>query len=122
MSTPEVNAYKSTIPFESRIQQSTSIKQKYNLSIPIILVRGTRANIEVGQTKFIVKQEIPFSSFTYSIRKKVKLQKEESLSYFVGGLMPSMEQPMGELYRQYADEDGFLYIVYRTQEDKGTNF
>jgi hypothetical protein len=33
--------------------------------------------------------------------------------------MPSMDQHIGELYSQHMDEDGFLYIVYRTQEDKG---
>ena len=46
------------------------------------------------------------------IRKRIKLEPEKAIFIFVEETLPPTAMLMADLYKQYQDEDGFLYITY----------
>ena len=86
-------------------------KSKPN-SIPIILVRGQNANLEMAKFKFLIPSDRIFSDFVLNVRKEItNLNPSESLFFFINEIMPIYHCPMGQLYDRYAAEDGFLYVT-----------
>ena len=57
--------------------------------------------------------------FLYYIRKSLELKKSEGFYLFISGRLPPLNMLISQLYQRFAEEDGFLYIHYTTQEDKG---
>lgn len=50
--------------------------------------------------------------FVYVIRKRIKLAPEKAIFIFVGDVLPATAAQMVDVYNQYKDEDGFLYVRY----------
>jgi len=50
--------------------------------------------------------------FLYVIRKRLKLPSEKALFLFVNGSIPATSAMMNNIYEQYHDKDGFLYMSY----------
>lgn len=57
--------------------------------------------------------------FIYVIRKSMKLTPEKALFVFVGETLPATSTLVSELYRDYRDEDGFLYMIYSGESTFG---
>ena len=50
------------------------------------------------------------------VRSEVQVDPREALFFFVGGKnIPCLSSTMEQLYEQYKDDDGFLYISYRAE-------
>ena len=48
------------------------------------------------------------------------LKPTEGLYLYLEDTLPMLNVKISDLYERYADKDGFLYMVYTHQEDKGT--
>lgn len=69
------------------------------------------------KTKFLVPQELTMSQLVNIIRRKLKLNMNQSLFLIIDNRsITSMSKPLAEVYREFKDEDGFLYIVYASQQ------
>jgi GABA(A) receptor-associated protein len=55
--------------------------------------------------------------FSYEIRKHIQLSPEKTIFLFVNNTIPPTSAMMSQIYDQYKDEDGFLYVTY-----SGENF
>lgn len=49
----------------------------------------------------------------------MRLPKTEGLYLYISDRLPPLSMILYQLYQRSADEDGFLYIYYTSQEDKG---
>lgn len=63
--------------------------------------------------------DLTMSQFTYVIRKRIKLSSDQSIYIFVNNTMPSASALMSQVYKENADEDGFLYITYSAESSFG---
>ena len=55
-------------------------------------------------------------SFIYMIRKNINLNKSQGLFITIGdSKLVSNRETLGDLYADYKNEDGFLYINYTTE-------
>ena len=57
-------------------------------------------------------RELSVAQFTFVIQKRIKLQFEVSLFLVIGNTLLPSPLLMGQVYRDYKDDDGFLYISY----------
>ena len=89
------------IPVICEINESSQ-----NLSSNYIL------NHKLIKSKYLVNEDMTIVQFTQVIRGKLKLDKGAALFIIINGRMPSSTQLMSVLYKQYQNEDGFLYIMY----------
>eukprot|EP00829_Urostomides_striatus_P011518 TRINITY_DN2861_c0_g1_i1.p1 TRINITY_DN2861_c0_g1~~TRINITY_DN2861_c0_g1_i1.p1 ORF type:complete len:120 (-),score=23.29 TRINITY_DN2861_c0_g1_i1:101-460(-) len=100
--------------FEKRKEEATKIIQKYPDRIPVICEKAKGSSIpDIDKTKYLVPKELTAHQFSYIVRKRLKLAKEQSLWLFVNGKQAIKgDTLMTQVYEKMKDPDGFLYIVY----------
>ncbi len=106
--------FKSRIPFNKRLEESRLIKGRYPERIPIICERASRnADVPlIAKCKFLAPAQMTIGQFMYVIRRNLSLPPEKALFLFVGTSLPTTQTLVRELYSDFVDEDGFLYIKY----------
>lgn len=106
---------------EERIEESTSVLKKYPNRIPVIVEKSDKCKElkDIDKNKYLVPDDLTFGQFIFVVRKRLKLSADKSLFLFVNNtLIPSMNL-MKQVYEQNADKDGFLYILYTSENTFG---
>ncbi|GLG93250.1 Microtubule-associated proteins 1A/1B light chain 3A [Gryllus bimaculatus] len=76
----------------------------------------------LDKRKFLVPQEITMSQFVTIIRNRMKLGSTQAFYLLVRNRsMISLSRTLAEVYSEYRDEDGFLYVTYASQEVFGSD-
>ena len=57
--------------------------------------------------------------FIFIIRQRIQLSPSESLFIMVNNQVPRANDTLGDLYERSANEDGFLYIIYTSENTFG---
>lgn len=57
--------------------------------------------------------------FICAVRKYLWLKPTEGLYIYLDDNLPMLNSKISDLYSISKDEDGFLYMIYTHQEDKG---
>ena len=113
--------FKKKNDYNKRLVESTNIKQKYTDRIPIIVEKyyknTTLPNID--KCKYLVPREMNLGQFIYIIRKRIHLESDQALFVTVNGVLGSSSTTISELYDNHKDEDGFLYVVYTSENTFG---
>ena len=130
-------AFKSQFPFEVRKKECERITKKYVDRIPVIVERQGLATAtsnssnnnssinagsvpELDKRKYLVPQSLTIGQFVYIIRKRIELPPERAIFVFVNnGILPNTSSLMSQLYLEYKDKDGFLYISYAGENTFG---
>lgn len=112
--------YKKEKSFEDRLSESTRIMEKHPGKIPIIVSKSSKCELNnIDKNKYLVSNDLTLSQFIYTIRKRINLNASESLFFFVNNTVPSNSSIIGEIYNSHKDKDGFLYIVYNSENTFG---
>lgn len=103
-----------------RITESSKIIERYPDRIPIIVEKDKKCKIkDIDKNKFLVPNDMTLGQFMYVIRKRIKLDSTEALFFFVNNVLCNNTQTLSEIYKTYKDKDGFLYIVYTSENTFG---
>ena len=106
---------------EQRRDVAAKIIENYPDRVPVIVERDPKARIaEISKNKFLAPADISVAKFISEIRKHIKLGRQESLFVFVANnVMPQPNSTMSQVYAQHKDPDGFLYVVYSSENAFG---
>ena len=115
-----VAEFQSKHSFEKRKEESEKICEKYKDRIPIIVLKHKSCELPtIDKHKYLVPQDMSFSQFIFVIRKRIKLDSTKTIFITINnGLIPG-NRSLSEIYSEYKDEDGFLYIVYTNENTFG---
>jgi GABA(A) receptor-associated protein len=103
-----------------RLTESSKIIERYPDRIPIIVEKDKKSKIkDIDKNKFLVPNDMTLGQFMYVIRKRIKLDSTEALFFFVNNVLCNNTQTLGEIYKTYKDKDGFLYILYNSENTFG---
>mgnify|MGYP001259079511 FL=1 len=103
--------------FQERINESTKIKSKYPDRVPVICEKNPGSGLEIlDKRKYLVPNDITSTQFLFIIRKRLKLASEKGIFLFVNNMIAPSTHTMIDLYNEYKDDDGFLYMNY-TEEN-----
>ena len=100
--------------YPSRLEQSTTIRNKFPERVPIIIERAKDSKLAAhDKIRFLVPSELTVSQLLFVIRKRIKLENTESLFIISedGTLVPA-NFTMEQMYYRYKNPDGFLYLNY----------
>ena len=103
--------------FQERINESTKIKSKYPDRVPVICEKNPGSGLDMlDKRKYLVPNDLTATQFLFIIRKRLKLASEKGIFLFVNNMIAPSTHTMVELYNEYKDDDGFLYMNY-TEEN-----
>lgn len=103
--------------FQERINESTKIKSKYPDRVPVICEKNPGSGLEIlDKRKYLVPNDITTTQFLFIIRKRLKLSSEKGIFLFVNNIIAPSTHTMIDLYNEYKNDDGFLYMNY-TEEN-----
>ncbi|ODQ62555.1 hypothetical protein WICANDRAFT_26512 [Wickerhamomyces anomalus NRRL Y-366-8] len=112
--------FKEEHSFEQRKAEATKIRQRFNNRIPIICERAEKSNLpEIDKKKYLVPYDLTIGQFVYVIRKRIHLPAEKAIFIFVNDILPPTAASMSSIYEEHKDEDGFLYVLYSSENTFG---
>ncbi|XP_077522344.1 microtubule-associated protein 1 light chain 3 alpha-like isoform X2 [Amblyomma americanum] len=103
----------------SRKEEVTNIRQRFPSKIPVIVERYAKEkNLPLlDKTKFLVPQELTMSQFVSIVRNRLQISACQSFYLLVDNKsMANLSKTLSDVYADWHDEDGFLYITYASQE------
>jgi GABA(A) receptor-associated protein len=116
-----MNSFKEKFSFEQRRDECVRIIKKYPNRIPVIVEKLDSSGIhELVKKKYLVPKDLSIGQFIYVIRKRIKLEPEKAIYLFVNNSLHPTCKLMSQLYKEQADNDGFLYSYYSGEECFGS--
>jgi len=112
--------FKDQHPFDKRKAESARIRTKYPDRIPVIAEKSASSTIpDIDKKKYLVPSDLTMGQFVYVIRKRIKLAPDAAIFIFVNNTLPPAAELMSKIYKDQADEDGFLYVTYSGESTFG---
>ena len=105
---------------KARQIESKRIINKYPDRIPVIVNKSNRSKIrDIDKKKYLVPRDMYIGQFTYIIRKNLKLDQSEALFVTINNNLIPTNSLMDVIYEKDHNEDGFLYVVYSSENTFG---
>jgi len=106
--------------FKKKSAESKNILERYPDRIPVIVNKHDNAQLpDIDKTKYLVPIDLTIGQFMYVIRKRISLEPEQAMFLFVGGVLPTTSDLMSKIYKEFKNDDGFLYITYSGENTFG---
>ena len=108
------NPFKTKYEFDVRKTESSKIQLKYPNRFPVIIHKSKKCKLDnIEKTKFLIPGDLTMGQVIYIIRKRIKLDDNETVFLFVNdNVLPPTSSTISSIYEQNKDDDGFLYISY----------
>lgn len=107
-------SFKERLSLKERKRQSEVVLRKHPDRIPIIVEKDkTSVHIpSIDRCKYLVPKDFSMGQLLYVVRKRIKLDPEKALFFFVGGVLAPTSALLSELYDKHKDADNFIYVSY----------
>ena len=102
--------------YKDRVDESIKIRIKYPNRIPVIIEKYPSCDLpDIDKTKYLMPMDLTMSQVLYVIRKRIKITPDKAIFIFVNNTLCPSGDPILNVYEQYKNPDGFLYITYSTE-------
>jgi len=119
-----MNSFKNSNSFKERKVECEKILLKYPHRIPILCEKCpySRDAPSIDKHKYLAGYDLTVGQFMLIIRKRMCIKPEIGLYIFINGIIPSNSSLLRNLYSDFKDDDGFLYITYDVENTFGNNY
>lgn len=116
-----MDEFKKTKTFEQRKAETDKMLAKYPNRACIFLSKTTSCDLPtIDKQKFLCPVDLTVGQLLHVIRKRIKMDSSKAIFLFTNKEMsPPTTLPVGLLYKEEADTDGYLYLNYNTEATFG---
>jgi len=115
-----MDTYKRRHSLEQRTNECIRIKNKHPDKVPIIVCKAKGCTLgDIDKSKFLTPKDLTLGQFIYVVRKRIKLNPEEALFILINNMIIPAKSTLSEIYDSNKDDDGFLYIIYTSENTFG---
>lgn len=75
---------------------------------------------DITTKRFIVPSDFTVGNFMTVVRNRIKVGPEKTLFIFVNNTLLPMNALLSVVYQQHGDADGFLYLIYSSENSFGS--
>lgn len=112
--------FKRDHPFTARKEEALRVRSRYADRIPVICSKAKHCTVpDIDKHKFLVPEDLTVGQFMYVVRKRMEVNEQRAIYLFVGNVIPPTSMSMQEIYHTHKDEDGFLYVVFSSENTFG---
>lgn len=112
--------FQSSHSLEDRKKESQKMLTKYPERIPIIVEMAEGCQLApISKNKYLAPREMLMGQFVFTIRKKIKLDPSQAIFLMVNNRLVTSNDPLSKIYMDHQNEDGFLYMVYTSENTFG---
>lgn len=113
-------SYREKTPFDKRQREASQIREKYPGRVPVIVEKVAKSDVpDLDKNKYLVPGDLTLGQFIYVIRRRLILPAEKALFIFVNNTLVTTGTSIREIYMNYAEEDGYLYMNYSSESTFG---
>ncbi len=106
--------------FAARKEEATRVRNKYPDRIPVICQKAKQCDMpDIDKHKFLVPEDLTVGQFMYVVRRRMEVSEEKAIYLFVNNTIPPTSVLMQGIYQENKDEDGFLYVVFSSENTFG---
>ena len=111
--------FKQDHDFQKRKLIAESIRKRYPQRVPIICEPATD-KLKIEKIKFLAPENFKMGHFIFTIKKRIKnLNSAEAIYVFIGEKIAPTSLTLHEIYEQYRDDDGLLYLTFDKENTFG---
>ncbi|CAL8129889.1 unnamed protein product [Orchesella dallaii] len=117
-------SFKERRTFGQRVREVEQVRKEYPDKVPVIIERYAHENQlpPLDRSKFLIPEHVHVGELIKILRRRLQLNSSQSIFLIVNGRnLPANASTFAEIYRNEADPDGFLYIVYASHETFGSS-
>lgn len=111
--------FKEKYTLNARKNESHNVSIKYPDRIPVICEPFSTKEPQIDKNKYLVPYDITIGQFLFVIRNRIKIPATSALFLFVGNNIICTSHYISEVYKSHKDIDGFLYLIYTTENTFG---
>jgi GABA(A) receptor-associated protein len=125
-STPDLTTMSAALPTNDcieRVKKSQVILEKYPDRVPLIIQpsKNDRDTYPIDKSKYITPRDLTMMQLQQIIRKRIRFPHEKALFMFIDNKIFPITSMIGNIYDDYKDSDGFLYVTYCQENTFGTS-
>lgn len=111
--------FRARLSLDQRRREFERIRSYRDARIPVILEANGRDTPRVDKEKFLVPFDLTIAQLTFVVRKRMRMDASTAIFLLVDGRLAVASTTVRDLYDRHASEDGFLYVVYTTENTFG---
>ena len=105
---------------EERSNESKKIMNRYPERIPIIVEKAKGCRLaNISKNKYLAPKDMTMSQFIFMVRKRIKLEPSEAMFLMVNHSLVNGSALIGQIYTDHKESDGFLYMIYTSENTFG---
>jgi len=114
--------FKDKTSFAERKDSSARLQAKHGNDICPVVVEPINENTPpISKNKFLVPRDYTIGQFVYVVRRMLvdKLPLTQALFVLVRNVLPPTSATMDQIFEDYHDADGILYVEYSLENTFG---
>jgi GABA(A) receptor-associated protein len=112
--------FKDSLTLQRRREISAKILATHNDKVPVIVNAAVASLPQLQKQKFLAPKHFTMAQFISEMLDQLPVDGTMHMCFFVGkGVAAMPAQLMQQIYEQYKDEDGFLYVTYNEHKTYG---